>query len=217
MRDWPKLVGEKLKDLRLSRDERRQVIAELAGHLEDLYAEHLAQGMSEQDAFRLCVSQFDQENRIARKIERAKEGIMNNRTKVLWLPGLATLVSSSVLLICLQGVPYFQPRIYWIDGGAVGFDLRWLVLLPICGAIGADLSRRAGGRRSVSLGAALFPAIVMLAAFSIFLPVGLLEGNSFLQHHLEYMAASALTWIVLPAVPLLVGALGGQMVVPQYK
>jgi hypothetical protein len=206
MRDWKTVVKANLGTLRMDVDQREEIISELAAHLEDLYQEHRTHGMSESMAFQLCLRQVAGGQRIARSVERTKEGIMNHRTKALWLPGLATLATASILLVILQQVYSLHPKVFWVEGEALGVDLRWLMLLPICGAAGAYLSRSAGGKRLTCLVAGMFPAIIMLGSFCLFFPVGLLERNGFISHHLLYLGLSVLDWTVLPGSALFLGA-----------
>jgi hypothetical protein len=206
MHDWKAVVKENLRTLRLEPEQRQEIISELAAHLEDLYEEYRAQGMSESMAFRLCLGQVAGGQRIARSIERAQGKLMNYRTKTLWLPGLATLAAASILLVILQQVSSLQPKIFWVEGEALAVDLRWLMLLPICGAAGAYLSRRAGGKRFTCLVAGIFPAIIMFGSFCLFFPVGLLERNSFISHHLLYLGLSVLDCTVVPGSALFLGA-----------
>lgn len=206
MRDWKAVVREHLRTLRLEPEQREEVIAELAAHLEDIHAECRGQGMSDSMAFQVCTRQIAQAEKIARTIEHTKEGLMNYRTKTLWLPGLVTLAAASILLAILQQVSSFQPKIFWVQGEALGVDLRWLMLLPICGATGAYLSRRAGAKRLTCLVAGIFPAIIMVGSFCLFFPVGLIQRNSFVDHHLLYLGLSMLDWTVLPGSALFVGA-----------
>ena len=206
MRDWKTVVEANLGTLRMDVNQREEIISELAAHLEDLYQEHRTHGMSESMAFQLCLRQVAEGHRIARSIERTKEGVMNHRTKALWLPGLATLATASILLVILQPISSLQPKTFWVNGEQLGVDVRWLTLLPICGAAGAYLSRRAGGKTLTCLVAGMFPAIIMLGSYCLFFPVGLLERNSFISHHLLYLGLSLLDTTVLPASALFLGA-----------
>ena len=88
----------------------------------------------------------------------------------------------------------------------MGVDLRWLMLLPVCGAAGAYLSRRAGAKRLTCLVAGIFPAIIMVGSFCVFFPTGLAQRNSFINHHLLYLGLSVFDWTVLPGSALFVGA-----------
>jgi hypothetical protein len=206
MCDWTAVVKENLGTLRIDASQREEVVEELAAHLNDLYEEYRTQGMSESKAFHVCLKQLSHGQRIARSIELSKEGRMNYRTKALWLPGLAAFAAASIFLMIVQQLSAFQPRIFWVEGEALAVDLRWLMLLPICGAAGAYLSRRAGGQQYTCIAAGTFPAIVMLGSFCVFFPVGLLERNSFIAHHLLYMGLSVLDWTIVPGAALLLGA-----------
>jgi hypothetical protein len=207
MRNWRFLVEKEMKDFRIASGQREQVIAELAEHLEDLYLDALTNGLDEDRAIQLCRAQIESERTLAQRIEQATEGPMNYRTRTLWLPGLATLATAAILLLLLQHVSFIQPKVLRVGEEALGFDFRWLVLLPIGGAVGAYLSKRAGGRLSNSLMAALFPVIVMLGSFCIFLAIALLEGNGFIRGHVWYLGLSLIDWTLVPSVPLLLGAL----------
>ncbi len=206
MHDWKGVVSKNLRTLGLEPEQSEEVIAEVAAHLEDIYAECRTQGMSDSMAFQVCTRQVAEAEKIVRTVERTKEGLMNYRTKTLWLPGLVTLAAASILLAILQQVSSFQPKIFWVQGEALGVDLRWLMQLPICGATGAYLSRRAGAKRLTCLVAGIFPAIIMVGSFCLFFPVGLVQRNSFISHHLLYLGLSMLDWTVLPGSALFVGA-----------
>ena len=200
------MVSANLQTLRLDPKRREEVIAEFAAHLEDIYAECRVQGMSDSVAFQVCARQLAEAEKIARTIESTKEGLMNYRTKALWLPGLVTLAAASILLVILQQVSSFQPKTFWVQGEALGVDLRWLMLLPICGAAGAYLSRRAGATRLTCLVAGIFPVIIMVGSFCVFFLVGLAQRNGFVNHHQLYLGLSVLEWTVLPGSALFMGA-----------
>ena len=131
---------------------------------------------------------------------------MNSRTKTLWLPGLATLSAASISLMLLQQFAYLHPEVWQKDGGALVVDLPWLLLLPLCGALGAYLSQRARGQRIASLVAGLFPSIIMFAVFCVLIPVGVLvERNQFIIHHPTYFMLALVNWMVIPALLLFLG------------
>ena len=67
---------------------------------------------------------------------------MNNRTRSLWLPAMANLIVAPGLLMILQKLAV-QPRVLWIGDMAMVLYLPWLVTLPIFGAFGAFLAKRA--------------------------------------------------------------------------
>ena len=133
---------------------------------------------------------------------------MNQRSRTLWVPGLITLTLASVSLMVLQMFTFSRPRVHWIDGAEVVVAFGWLLSLVPCGALGAYLSRRAGGSRRNSIIASLFPSLVMLAVLCLVLPVRLfIERNTYLLHHPWYFGRLLLTWIVVPGFALLLGAL----------
>ncbi|HEY4904092.1 MAG TPA: hypothetical protein VIH89_11510 [Candidatus Sulfotelmatobacter sp.] len=133
---------------------------------------------------------------------------MNNRTKTLWLPGLAALTAASVLLMLLERIVMLQPRLWWKDSGVLAIHASWWILLPLCGAAGAYLSRRGGGQRLARLAAGLFPAIVMLCVFCFVLPVSvLIERNAFVMQHPLYFLLALINWTVVPGLALLLGTL----------
>jgi uncharacterized membrane-anchored protein len=89
---------------------------------------------------------------------------------------------------------------------ALAFYIPWLLTLPFCGAAGAYLSRRSGGKRLSRLAAAVFPAIMMLAVLCLILPIGIfVERNTFIIHHLSYFAIAVLIWTVVPGAALFLG------------
>jgi len=209
MHDWKRIVRGNLGSLLLSDREGKEIVAELAEHLEELYEDLRADGFPEPEAFEQCLSQLSEVRLAARDPERAKrrEGAMNYRSKTLWLPGLVTLTLASVFLMVLQRFALLQPRIYWVDDGALVLHLPWLMLLPLCGAAGAYLSRRAGGRSLNCLVAGIFPAFVMLGVFCLILPVGVfIEHNRYILQHPLYFGLALLNWTVLPGAGLLLGA-----------
>jgi hypothetical protein len=209
MHDWKRIVRGNLGNLRLSARERKEVVAELAEHLEELYEDLRADGLPEPDALERCLSQLSEVRLAAGDFERAKRkgGAMNYRSKTLWLPGLVTLTLASVFLMVLQRLALLQPRIYWVDDGALVLHLPWLMLLPLCGAAGAYLSRRAGGPSLSCLVAGTFPAVVMVGVLCLILPIGVfIERNTYIIHHPLYFGLALLNWTILPGAGLLLGA-----------
>ncbi len=206
MHDWNLLVREHLKSLGVTAQQQEEAISELAAHLEDLYDELRVAGMSDEQAFLHSLEQLKALPPKALARAKREEKIMNYRTKALWLPGLATLTAASVFLMALQQIPRLHPGVWSRNEGALVVDLPWLLLLPLCGAAGAYLSRRAGGRRYTNLVAGLFPAIVMLAVFFVFLPISVaVERNTFVIQHPVYFLLAAVNWTIIPGFALFLG------------
>ena len=210
MPEWDVIVREKLKDLGLGVPQQEEIADELADHLEDIYEQFLEEGLCEPEALRLTIQEAADWRKLARNIRRArrKEDVMNNRTKTIWLPGLAALTAASVSLMLLERIVMLQPRLWWKDSGVLAIHASWWILLPLCGAAGAYLSRRGGGQRLARLAAGLFPAIVMLCVFCFVLPVSvLIERNAFVMQHPLYFLLALINWTVVPGLALLLGAL----------
>jgi|SRR5580700_1508840 hypothetical protein len=206
MPDWISLVRERLHPLDLPENERREVINELAAHLEDLYEEQIGNGISQSQARESAMKEVDCWHPLAKDIQRAKlkEGIMNARTKQLWLPSLVSLTTAmlSLMSFTLLGV---QPRLFYAHHAVTTLYFPWLAALPLCGAAGAYLSRRAGGEQLACLASSLFPAATLLACFffilldSIFGTGRALTFSGFLLF--------VWNWVFLPGTALLLGAL----------
>ena len=134
---------------------------------------------------------------------------MNDRVRQLWLPGLLTFALSMGLLELVQK---FGPRPFILDldkGTPVRmFYTSWLLTLPLAGAIGALLSKRAGGSLRMLAISSVFPILPFGVVFLIAIPAGLLMSHA-LAHHI--VASAFLTmmfgWVLVPGVALLAGGL----------
>ena len=216
MPDWCELVRSRLAGIALEPHDREEVIAELAGHLEETYENLCAEGLSAEDAARRAFSQVDDWKDLERRIQaaRIKENRMNPRVKCLWLPGLLTFGMCMILLdLCQRFGP--APLVLNLEHPPLLlFYTRWLLTLPLAGAIGAYLSQRAGGSLRTVLLASIFPVLPFGVVFLIAIPAGLLLSSA-LAHHI--VAASFLNlmagWVVAPGIALLVGGLAVQLIV----
>ena len=215
MPDWTQVVRARLGALGLTKQREAEIVAEIASHLEDLAEERTRQGASEADAVARALAAVPDWRRLSREI--GKEAGMNQRMRTLWLPGVTMAVLAMGDLIAL-GRGGLQPRILWLggyDGHAVFFYLPWLLLLLLVGAIGAFWSRRVGGGRAESALAALFPVFgiaALLLLLLLFLPISVLLGGLEDQEMLLRLKLAAfgtliLSWVVVPGLALLLGAL----------
>jgi len=69
---------------------------------------------------------------------------MRKRVHQLWIPGLLTMMLSTIFLIALQKLG-LQPRLVGSGSNGILFYALWLASLPFFGALGTYLS--AWGRR----------------------------------------------------------------------
>ena len=207
MPDWKKLVHERLESFPLPSADREEVFSELATHLEETYRAACARGLGDGAAIELTLQEVEDWSVLAAQIRAArfKEGPMNRRTKALWLPGLASLWGASMLLALTQFAG-FQPRLIWIGGMGMSFYWPWLAGLPVLGAVGAYLSRRAQGPTPARLVAGLFPALVMAVVMCLILPWGLvIDGFSFFR--LVHFGLGFMNWVALPGLALFLGTM----------
>lgn len=221
MRDWGNDVSRKLADSKLSAAEREEISRELAGHLEDLCAAACSSGQDEDAATQRATAELQEDEYLGAHLYRArKENAMNlnDRTKRLWLPGMTILLASAASLTILQlaGLrPYFQT--VWFRGDSMTphsvysylmFYVPWLCVLPFLGAASAYWSRRVGSGRVAGLAVGLFPVLVFLAIFLVFVPASLAMGK--LPPAEEFIPAFAgliVSWVVIPGAALLLGVL----------
>jgi hypothetical protein len=211
MPDWQRLARRRLTPLALDSAREAEIVAELAGHLEDLYADLVLQGTPEEEAVQSALSAAADWDELRREIQRSanEENIMNYRVKTLWLPGACTIALSGIVLRLLQIPSAPVPRVLWPwHSTELVIYSWWLLSLPVIGAIGAYWSRHAGGRLMERALAVSLPALGMvglpLLMFPFVLVHDLIRYQSF---PLVPMALLLLGWGVLPEVALLVGGL----------
>lgn len=233
MRDWQSLVRERMSALNLSPEAKEEVISELAAHLEDDYRNEIARGIGEADASEHVLSNV-RWNVLAREIRRAtrEEESMNNRNRALWLPATINLVVAAILLVLLTvlGIDDRMTRssvlaIEWLAIAHLdhfsffaaickvleAIHLSWLLTLPLSAAAGCLIARRANASPKVRLIVGLAPSLLWLAVFVAmsleFEPDRWKFPTGFPPEFIHYFVLSALGWIVLPVVPLLLGTL----------
>jgi hypothetical protein len=218
MRDWEELVRTKLAGLAIEPDEKREVIAELAAHLEESYEGFCKRGLLEKEAARRALGQVSDWQDLQRRILNAKRRghTMKKRMHQLWIPGFLTLILSMVFLAVLYDLG-FQPRIAWGGQYSVFLYVPWLVSLPFLGALGAYISSRAGGSRGTVLLASVFPAPALTAAFLSMFPIGfLIERIIGSQGDFSRVATVLLKdgigWILIPGTALLAGGLFAEFI-----
>ena len=211
MRDWAELVRQRLSGLALDAQEKDEVHAELAAHLEESYEALLNQGLPEQVAFHRVLSQVTNWRDLQRKIFIAKRSghIMKKRLHQLWIPGFLTMALSIVFLVTLQKLGLNARMVFWRDSD-IFFYAPWLVSLPFLGALGAYLSSRAGGSRGTALLASIFPALALTLTFLLMFPIDMIiEPIIGRKVDFSIVAATLLKdgigWILVPGAALLAG------------
>lgn len=117
MPDWKELVRGRMRGLALPPAERDDVIRELAAHLEECYAQARSEGLNQDEAFNVAMEEIpevkDWQGLAAAICNAKQENAMNDRTKTVWLPGIALLFGAGLLLVFLDRAAYLQ-RFIWI-------------------------------------------------------------------------------------------------------
>jgi hypothetical protein len=217
MPEWKALVRERLGNLGLGAVQEEAIVAELASHLEEIYDEACAQGFCKSEAIERSLAQVTGWQSLSKNIQNAKrkEGIMNYRTKTLWLPGLISLTAAMVFLMLSELIslqPRFLSPAYFpsVHAGSTSANillvayLPWLALLPFCGAAGAFLSRRAGGRRPVRFAAGMFPWTTLFLLVTFLTLIGQIVP---FKHEWLGFVTKLLLVSVPPAIALLLGVI----------
>jgi hypothetical protein len=197
MHDFRKLVAPKRKQ-----DPReREIVGELACHLEEMYMELRREGASEETAFAVVSAAGKDLGPTIRRLRWQHEGGLRTWLRAVVLPGLVLALFYGVCNIAL-GVYWEYPRL-WHEAG--------LVLVSVSlGFCASSISRELGGMKAHRLWAAA--AVMSLQAgaecITIFLvtPLQLSRGDQYLTG-----VFSALLWILLwdVVVPLVALVIGG--------
>jgi len=207
MPDWLAYVNGRLGPLPLSEAEALQVREELAAHLEDSYLALRAQGVSEPDAIRLACEQVPSWQELRCDILAAKsEAFMQNRVTQLWIPGLVTLFSAYALLALMQFAGLRAMTSRPGEPRGIVLYLPWMLSLPLIGAIGAYLSRRAQATGWRVYFAASLPALALGVLFLLILPWSfVVDPHVPLHTKGTALAALMVSWVILPGFALCLG------------
>lgn len=212
MADDRDLIKLRLGKLGLGPQREEEILREIREHLADHTEALEACGVASDRAARQALDSVSNWPEIRAEIVAAEteEAIMNYRTKVLWLPALCALTLSNGCLALMQifNVP---AHFYWLGIGKdvqelCEFIVPWIIAQVFVGALAAYWSRSAGGTLRHQLLAALAPAVAMLGVFVLILPVAIVMEQA--PHHIQLYGFLVLTvtWVLLPAIPLLLGA-----------
>jgi hypothetical protein len=163
MPDWENLIAERLAGSGLAPEVQREVVAEIAAHLEEGYLELRRAGHA--DAEQQMLAQVSDWRALCRNIRRSKENPMGFTRNVV-VPGLAAVILSQAALrlyVYLLITPEpCGPDMTCIAITAEGpAYLPWLATLPLAGATAAWLARLAGARSMQRLLAAVSLALYL--------------------------------------------------------
>jgi len=212
MPDWQKLVREHLSGLALDPRECAEVVEELSAHLEETYEGLLRAGVRAPEAVQHALALAGDWEGLRRRIDLARTGkdTMTDRVQQLWLPGLLTFTLSMVLMELVQKFGP-APHILSLDRRTpvLMFYTAWLFVLPLAGAIGAYLAKRAGGSPPMALLSSIFPVLPFAVVFMVAIPVGLAMGHGPVPA--AYLTMT-IGWVLAPGVALLAGGFLVQLI-----
>jgi hypothetical protein len=207
MPEWRDYVGQQLRAKPGPKNEEYQVLEELAGHLEEYYHALRAQGIAEAQAVHQAKKRVGDWEQLRAEIWLAKrEGTMSDRVRQFWVPGLVTLLLANVALTAIERWHVEPLRVgvgkYWM----LCVYVPWLLILPMVGALGGYLARRAQGRGWRVYLAAAFPALVIGGLFLLILPLALVFDRE-VSSHFQWsgILAGLTSWVVLPGLALAAG------------
>ena len=139
------------------------------------------------------------------------------QTKRFWLPGLSTMIAASLLLF-VADIVYDPSRFFTQIGLRPQYLLQadsapgrifygwWLLTNLLCGALGAFLSRRAGGTRTTRVVTGAMPALTMFGLGAVMVPVTfLITRQAAPLLHPADVGLALCVWVVAPAIALLLG------------
>jgi hypothetical protein len=127
---------------------------------------------------------------------------MNTRTRTFWVPALVSFTAAMACLT-ISTLCGLEPRFVARGWATYVVYIPWLLSLPLCGAAGAYLSRRAGGERRACLAAGLFPVIAMTSLVGFLTVVGKFV---YAKPQWHYFSMAVLFGLILPGMALFLGA-----------
>jgi hypothetical protein len=217
MHDWRIAVSRKLSASKFSADDREEISRELGDHLEDLYAAARRDGLDDSAARDRALAELHEDARLGRHLRRAREegNMMTERIRRFWVPSLAVLFASVVLLVAIQAAglrPYFAMK----GELPLVIYLPWLVVLPFLSAGGAFWARRQRGGRPFAPAIGLLSflklfgsflavfAASLLVALPVCVALGAVTPNA---KFFIVLAGAILSWVAVPGSALLLGVL----------
>jgi len=216
MRDWDQVARERL--LRRGLDCRDDVVAELGAFLDDACQDLILSGIEPERAAMLTLERAGDWSQLARGLRRLEE-VPVERARRLWIPALVNAVLAFGLLRAATTFG-LEPFVRLLDPVPLVVYWQWLPALPVLAAVVAWWSASHGGLAREQLIAGLFPSLAMLALFlfgfvvsnALQLTINLAAREAArapvpLSTQLPTLGLYFLTWVVVPGVLSLLGAM----------
>jgi hypothetical protein len=128
---------------------------------------------------------------------------LSTRTSIFLLPSLVSLTTAMAALT-LSTVLAVQAQVEARGFSTFVAYIPWVLVLPLCSAAGAKLSRRAGGGPRARIAVGLFPVSAITALVALLVAT---DRFVFANPHAFYFSTSLIFGVMLPCVALLIGAL----------
>jgi hypothetical protein len=175
------------------------------------YEVFCAEGLPQREAVERTLVKVADWQDLQRKIviARRRKQPMQKRVHQLWIPGLLTMMLSTIFLIALQKLG-FQPRLVGSGPNGILFYEPWLASLPLFAALGAYLSARGGGSLGTALLASVFPVLALTAVFLLMFPIDFVVERV-IERPVDFgtvatdLLRDGIDWILVPGVALLAG------------
>ena len=216
MPDWKRVVRKNFRVIGVFSPESTE---ELATHLEDSYEAFLNEGLPAEEALQYTIAQIEGRCRISLAIRFLQEEVMTVFIQKVALPGLLTSAAALFLYWLLESDHIRYPFV-WLLGGQS--PQCWWYLLPVCGILGAILSRRNGRSPLQRAAASLLPSAILGTIVLVFFIVGF-TISSFVNHYqlvsarLESMGLVPPGFVLIPAAFSLMGAGIAEVCSKEYR
>jgi len=216
MPDWKLIVRTKLRILGICSPE---FIQELADHLEDGYEALRCEGLSAEVAFQHTIGQIEGRCRLWLVMRFLQEELMTGFIREVALPGVLTSAAAWFFYRALA-LSHVSHEVLWLVGGQL--PLWWWCLLPICGALGALLSRHNSGPRLQRMAASQLPSAVLGVLVLLFFAVGFTISR-FANHYqsasagLESLGIVPPGFVLIPAAFSLLGAAIAEVTTSKFR
>jgi hypothetical protein len=197
MPDWERLVADRLASSSLPPDVHREIVVEIAAHLEECSQELIQAGSPNPEEQTLA--QVPDWDALGRSIRRSKEDRMSFARRVV-MPGLAAVIAALAALKLFVFL-LIAPTACGADATCIAVSadgpayLPWLATLPLAGALAAALARRMGTQPVQRFVAALAPAIYLGVETLVMSVVD------------NFYWRIPIYWVIVPAIACAIGAI----------
>jgi len=206
MLDWEKRVRELQETYGCAPRLKAEHVAEIAGHLEEVYLSYLQRGVSPAIAEKRTLNEIRDWGRFCREVfEAQEEETMSETIRKIWLPSLAMLILGlgGVSGAWLSGM---FPHGFPLDSEeALLLYAPWILGSFALGVLGTVWVRRMGAGKGATAALFLLPACALILLFFARPPVTWSLVPLYPERLLPYLASCFVGWVLIPVVAALAG------------